>query len=303
MRVYYLSSDNLEKFREKIEENLDKYKSGKLTFVKANDLIGASKIMIEDFKFDMSKKEPSSTDYENIKRFYLAFKNLKDTPAAEEMLWAGLCHYTPFWDYIKYRWDCKTEKNVLDRYFFGEGSRSKFYNGLARLWWYGRMTYDEKAKDPFELTKYICENLTTKGLLTMTFAFSHNRRICQTYLRAMMNFEKKYKLTEEEYLQTRIIINLWGGNILLDSLTDIELTDKLNSFLEKLINKRGEVKQKKSKSKTKKITDHSKKECPKCKRKADGKEEIEKYFGFRKMNGKSVPQSQCKKCRSSKKKS
>jgi hypothetical protein len=238
MKVYYLSSDVLEDFRDKIENNIEQYREGKLKFVKANDLIKAPRVDIEDLKFDMSKSKPSDTDYENIKRFYLSFKDLKDGPATEERLWAGLCHYSPFWEYVKYRWDCNEKKEVVKRYFFDDGSRSIFVNALARLWWYGRMTYDEKAKDPFELTEYICENLTTKGLLTMTFAFSHNRKICITYLRAMMNFEKKHKLTEEEYLKSRRRVNLWGGKILLDSLTDKELTKMITDYLNELVKDR-----------------------------------------------------------------
>jgi hypothetical protein len=38
-------------------------------------------------------------------------------------------------------------------------------------------------------------------------------------------------------------------------------------------------------------------QCPKCKKEAHGKDEIDKFFGWRTVNGKTVPQSQCKKCR------
>jgi hypothetical protein len=248
MKIYYLFSDKLDSFREKIEENLEYYKNGQLKFVKANDLVAAPKIFVENLKFDMSKSKPNETDYENIKRFYLAFKHLSNSQATEERLWAGLCHSNFFWDYLKYRWDCKDQTEVLARYFFSskDGRRPIFYNGLARLWWYGRMTYDENAKDPFELTKYICENLTTKGYLTMTFAFSHNRNICKTYLRAMMNFEKENKLTVDEYLKSRRYIDLFGGKILLDSISDEELTKKINDYLNKLIKNR-KVKQEEGK--------------------------------------------------------
>ena len=61
----------------------------------------------------MSKESSSDTDFENIKSFYLAFKSLPDCTAAEERLWVGLCHYDHFWDYLKYRWPCQTEKKVL----------------------------------------------------------------------------------------------------------------------------------------------------------------------------------------------
>lgn len=37
--------------------------------------------------------------------------------------------------------------------------------------------------------------------------------------------------------------------------------------------------------------------CPKCGKEAHGKDEIDQFFGWRKVNGKTVPQSHCKKCR------
>src|SRR3989344_6021738 len=246
----------------------------------------------------MSQNNPNETDYENIKRFYTAFKKLKDSQATEERLWAGLCHSNYFWDYLKYRWDCKDETQVLARYFFSseDGRRPIFYNGLARLWGDGRMTYDENAKDPFELTKYICENLTTKGYLTMTFAFSHNQRICKTYLRTMMDFEKRNKLTVEEYEKSRRYVNLLGGKVLLDSLSDEELTKKINDYLDKLVKNRNKVNIKKSET-IEESDEPYKKECPSCNKKVVGKEELEKYFGWRNSAGKTIPQSYCRKCR------
>ena len=238
MKIYYLSSDNLEKYRDKIEDNIEQYKDGKLRFVHTSDLIEAPKLKAEDFKLSMSKTKPNETDYENIKIVYLALKNLTDSQATEERLWAGLCHSPEFWDYMKYRWKCEDKRQVLDRFFFRNEGRAIFYNGLARLWWYGKMTYNENSKEPFELTKYICENLTTKGLLTMTFAFSHNRNICQAYLKTMMKFEKKHKLSEEEYLESRRIVNSWGGNTLLDDLSEEEFEKKLNNYLNNMVEKR-----------------------------------------------------------------
>jgi hypothetical protein len=234
----------------------------------------------------MSYEKPSDSDFENIKRFYLAFKQLKDNQADEEILWAGLCHITPFKEYVKYRWDCGNEQNVLQRYFFGEGGRSKFFNALARLWWYGRITYEENSKKPFELTEYICENLTTKGLLTITFAFSNNEKLCKTYLRTMMEFERKNKLTNKEYLKVRRYINLLGGKILLDSLDDKDFSELIKKYLNRLVQNR-EI--------------FEEKECPKCNIKAKNKEEIENIFGWRTIRNKKIPQSHCKKCRSKKK--
>ena len=45
--------------------------------------------------------------------------------------------------------------------------------------------------------------------------------------------------------------------------------------------------------------DENSAECPKCGAKAVGREEIEKIFGYRNMgDGRIIPQSWCKECRS-----
>lgn len=41
-------------------------------------------------------------------------------------------------------------------------------------------------------------------------------------------------------------------------------------------------------------------ECPNCNEKANNYEEIEEKFGWRIVNGKKIPQSYCRKCRSKK---
>ena len=60
---------------------------------------------------------------------------------------------------MKYRWKPFSSKDVLNRYFFNYSkNRSLFRNGMARLWWIGRVTYDERRSDPFELTKFLCNH-------------------------------------------------------------------------------------------------------------------------------------------------
>lgn len=39
--------------------------------------------------------------------------------------------------------------------------------------------------------------------------------------------------------------------------------------------------------------------CEHCGEKAKGRDELEKLFGWRKVNGKTIPQAWCRKCRSS----
>jgi hypothetical protein len=236
MKVRYLFVNKLENYREHVSEHLEDYKNGKLTFVRASDIALDTKIKVDDVDLYTASENASDTDFENIKRFYTAFKNLSDGQATEEVLWAGLCHHKPFSDYLQYRWSCETEQDVLRRYFFNDAARSIIMNGLARLWWYGRMTYDENSQNPFELTEYICkENLTLKGFLPLTFGFSNNKRLYRVYLKALMIFEREHKLHQYEHEKIRRRVSAWGGTILLDSLSDDELHKKIFDYLRQLV--------------------------------------------------------------------
>ena len=240
MKAYYLYSEKLEDYRNKIKDRLEYYKDGVLKFVKANDLKPAPRLRVENVELDTTKEKPSDTDFENIKRFYLAFRNLSDSQATDERLWAGLCHHSQFWEYLKYRWSSESEQEIQRRYFFFDGIRSIIMNGLARLWWYGRLTYNPNSENPFELTEYICGNLTEKGFRSLTHNFSNNEEILRVYLTTLMNFEKKHKLTTQEHEKVKKRLDLWGGIILLDSLSEDELESKITNYLNILIKQRKE---------------------------------------------------------------
>ena len=111
MKVHFFNTEKLEELRNKISENIKSYHKGKIDFIENGDL----KISraIKDFKkieLQISKKNQSEMDYENIKKVYLSLKHLKESQAADERLWAGLCHMPEFFEYIHERWECKNAK-------------------------------------------------------------------------------------------------------------------------------------------------------------------------------------------------
>ena len=177
MNILFFTFEQLKQFRENIRENIEKYRLGKLDFINENEFRKYEREKINDFDFDISKEKPSDSDLNNIKLVYTSFKFLRDDQATDERVWAGLCHTKFAQKYLKYRWDCQTEDEIKRRYFFKDGNRSIIMNGIARLWWYGRLTYNENSENPFELTEYICQNLTLKGTLPLTLNFSNKNQL------------------------------------------------------------------------------------------------------------------------------
>ena len=104
-------------------------------------------------------KSAQSTDAENVRKVYLALKDISDSTAGDERLWAGLC-MREMWTYTQSRWEIKTPAIAIQHFFFAGKSptrRSLTRNSASRLWWIGRLTYDESnSENPFYLTDFVC---------------------------------------------------------------------------------------------------------------------------------------------------
>ena len=168
MKLQFVCYDNIDVIKSNLDSWVNKFKQPSSDWLSEElnqPLFSDTKFKeIKDFSLDMSAdpKKAFLTEAENAIRVYSNLKFLTDSQASDERLWAGLC-LGPFWTYVQYRWgiDQKcTVSAVKDHFFFGQkaGRRSLTRNALSRLWWIGRLTYDEKRKDPWELTKFICES-------------------------------------------------------------------------------------------------------------------------------------------------
>ena len=236
MKIKFLKEASLERLKQNINENIDHYKKMNMTWIKKEDLIEFKK-EFPDFQLDVSGVNPEKTDFENIKIIYSNMRALTESQASVEKLWAGLCH-DKFWSYMQYRWPLKKankgeEDYIKNHYFFKQSNtRALMTNALARLWWVGYMTYDAGAKDPFILTEYICKDLNGRGFPLLTGSnFANNKEILKSLLYTLMDFEKSKKLSREEFNEVTKMMNLWGGKILLDSLSREELHTKITSYL------------------------------------------------------------------------
>lgn len=238
MKIKFLTHEGINFLKESISENIDKY-SGKNSDWIDESYFGEYDKVFPDFELDMSTQKSSETDFNNVKIIYSNLKELRDSQASDERVWAGLCH-KQFWRYMQHRWslekakeeDGGREKFIEKNYFFGP-DHPKFLNALARLWWIGRITYDETNKqDPFELTRYLCLNdLNGRGSALFAVQFSSNHRLVRIFLKTLMELEKKTKLSREEFNAVKEIMVLWGGKIVLDTLDDEELSLKIKNYV------------------------------------------------------------------------
>ena len=187
-----------------------------------------TKFEIEDFQLDMSQQDPFLTEYENVRRVYTRLKFLSDSQASDERLWAGLC-MGPFYDYVKYRWKItgrSTPEQICQHYFFGfTARRSLTRNALSRLWWIGRLTYDEKRE--YEFTQFVCEN-ADNIMHILERNTSNNPVIVKAFISAILDAKKEGKAINTDGIgELSKYLNLLGGTYILDCLPAEWTYDKI----------------------------------------------------------------------------
>lgn len=185
---------------------------------------------IDNFLLSMDSEKPYFTDFENVKRFYQNLRFLSDSQASEERLWVSLGIHN-FWEYIQYRWNIKkkpTFENINQHFFFAYRPRRSFTrNALARLWWIGRLTYDETRDNPFELTEFVCES-SDFIMHILERNFSNNLDLIRPLISGLLNARN-----DGVNINTNLVgeltkyLNLLGGTYIIDCMDEDVLESKI----------------------------------------------------------------------------
>ena len=239
MKLQFVCYDNIDVIKSNLDSWVNKFKQPSSDWLSEEldqPLFYDTKFKeIKDFSLDMSAdpKKAFLTEAENAIRVYSNLKFLTDSQASDERLWAGLC-LGPFWTYVQYRWgiDQKcTVSAVKDHFFFGQkaGRRSLTRNALSRLWWIGRLTYDEKRKDPWELTKFICES-SDYIMHALERNTSNNPAIIRPFLSAIIDVRKSGReINTDQFGLLAKYLNLLGGIYILDCLPEERIYEKIHA--------------------------------------------------------------------------
>lgn len=254
MKIHFLKEDALIALKTNVQANLTHYRKPTNEWIydyfQGEDPFMEANFECDDFQLLISPKkdEVSSTDAQNVRIIYTALKNLTDTQATDERLWAGLCHYD-LWDYMSRRWKMEDDKTttqlILSRYFisnaFGK-KRGLTVNTLSKLWWIGRLTYDQHRADPFALLKYFETDFSTKLLLMFSNNFMSNFEITSGLLEALIHLDSLgYNLKQkrnpqsfgqkEVYLKATGYLNVLGGTHVLDYYSKDEIKGRILDYM------------------------------------------------------------------------
>ena len=252
MVIHFLKEDCLTALKANIAGNLKHYSEPTndwvYEFFDGENPFQEYKFQIDDFQFDTEigvDHDLSKQDVENVIRLYSAMKNLTDTQASDERLWAGLTH-GDFWNYMYQRWNIRKTSGdpiILNqtRYFFRAtygGRRALFINSLARLWWIGKLTYCRERKDPFELTRYMNEDFATKSLVLFSSNYTSSPNVVHGLFEALLTLEKEGfsygKKSRDVYYQATRYLNIFGGTHILDYYSEEEIKNKALNYMHSL---------------------------------------------------------------------
>ncbi|GAA0788111.1 DUF6339 family protein [Hathewaya limosa] len=245
MKLYFLKQDALDTLRGNLETNAKKYMNQTndwiIDFFDRESPFVEYKKEVDEFTLDMSSDKPNTTDLENVKRIYTAMKTLSETDASDERLWAGLAH-GQLWEFMRYRWQYDKEipiaRNIETRYMFGYGIRASNYrNTLSKLWWVGRLTYDETRKNHFELTEVLKRDFTTRvNDLLYSNMYSANPMICRSFLSAIKFHEDRgASVNGDIFRKATQYLNVLGGTYILDYFDEDALKEKIINEIYRLL--------------------------------------------------------------------
>ena len=247
MIIKYLKEDSIDILKKRdLSENIKHYdgdNSWLVTKYLNNGIELFGKYEAKQFPdFNLKTENGIADDYENMKIIYNSLKELTDSQASDERIWAGLAH-SYCWEYMQKRWALPANiedrnSHVLNNYFFWNSTKAVFLNGISRLWWYARYTYDERFENHYELTKYICDNdINGKIFPLLACKFATNPEIFKNIIISVKNYEEenKIKLSREQFNELKMYLNRLSGKLVLDILTYDELNDKITKELLKIM--------------------------------------------------------------------
>lgn len=186
----------------------------------------------EDFELLVDVEKPASTDIYNIKLLYTYLKELNDSFASDERLWAGLTH-TIFYEYMQKRWKGKTSpKSIINHYFLG-GTRTFMVNSIARLWWLGRKTYSEVDENNFKMLDYMANDINGYAFTLFGSNWANSEKILGIFFEAIYEYTDETSAKVDRLLFNEAIQYTNGlcGIFLLEACDDDFIKEKIKKYL------------------------------------------------------------------------
>lgn len=242
MKIKMMPADKLIALKDNIDSMKTKYESSNNSWI--IEELGSDAFIdtkFEDKNVMLKISDDEKDDYDNVVAFYGAYKEVfSDSVAAEERLWVGFT-LGKYWEYSTIRWRKNNDLSIKSRLFFGK-EHPITRNAISRLWWIGRLTYDNElnSPDPWKYTRYVC----THQRFIVDFLernISNSFSLLKPTIDAVFTWEANHGNKEVDSNKMREIqkyINILGGIYILDCLEYQFLYDKVYAKIDELMKKR-----------------------------------------------------------------
>ena len=240
MKIKYISDNDLNALKlnvKSVYETVFQNDQSLDSFFNRTGVIQSNPMEYKDIVLDMSQpqKQSALTDFENIKRVYGTLNFLSDSVASQERFWVGMIFSPEFIDYMKYRWPVKDSKDITNRYLYGYSiQRSLFRNGLSRLWWIGRVTYDPESNDPYVLTRFVANRQDTIEVFCGRNVFN-SFDVLRPVLKALRQCESEgLDIGRNVLRDIGKYVNMLGGAYVVDALPENIIYNKVINKVQRL---------------------------------------------------------------------
>lgn len=263
MKIRFMKKKAVDQLKENMETYYTNYKKNTNEWIEDELQYDAFEYYIDVKDFELATLQYGQTgrivnaseiDLENCKIVYSNLKDISDSQAADERLWAGLCN-DAFYDYVRRRRGytylipkdpAKDASRAVSQFFFkkGGGASSRFRNTMARYWWIGRLTYDlvPNGDDHWAgLDKIGSEDFSSKiNEIFYNNTFSYNPQILRGIAEGIDYFRQHGRniLVRDHIRPALQELNAVGGGILLDSLSSDEIKKMFVESIGEIINGR-----------------------------------------------------------------
>lgn len=252
-KIQYFLEEAYDKLWDQVEINRGKYFSAEDwldSFFSGMEYMRISTIdillpEIVAFSGRLTVDQRTIEDIANVKQIYGNMRMLTPLQATNQYMWTCLAH-TVYKEYVLHRWfddekfdalsDEKKLKRIISRFFATSNERSLNNNAIARLWWYGYISYDaQNRSNPFHLTEVLVSN--TK--FCTDFMQSHccwNRTVGKGVLRAVADLIPQLDKNEGisgYYRQLKKYLNRYGAVTSLDFLSEEDIYNLSMEYLQK----------------------------------------------------------------------
>ncbi|MDY3116277.1 MAG: DUF6339 family protein [Sutterella sp.] len=197
----------------------------------------------EDFSLDYSRDEAGKFEAEQVKTVYSHLSFIDETTATQEQIWAAFC-LKYFWTFTINRWggtDKISVQFIKDHFLFRHSDNRKSFdrNAIARLWWLGKITYDEtNSENPWWITEVITSS-SDRILNWMGRSLSNNIMITRALCRGIRAVEKDGKTVDMyDFRDISKFLNALAGNYIIDCMSEDRLSEKITSELYKIFERK-----------------------------------------------------------------